>query len=202
MDVVAPGLNSIGPDVPIPSTDPFFPADLKPRAYDPDKAKGLLKQAGYGDGLDLTLYAYPGDKLDFAITYKETAKAAGININVVNWPHATYWDQVYMKKNFIGDSWARLHTSTMLNTVFQSKSSSNEAKFNSPQVDTLLADAVKTTDLSKQQQMYGEALHIIDKSAACLIPGWEPQVYGVGTKVKGVVVTNGLQAYFDGAYFA
>jgi len=90
----------------------------------------------------------------------------------------------------------------MLNTVFQSKSASNEAKFNSPELDGLLADAVKTTDLSKQQQMYGQALHIIDKSAACLIPGWEPQVYGVGTKVKGVEITNGIQAYFDSAYFA
>jgi peptide/nickel transport system substrate-binding protein len=202
MDVVAPGMNKIGPDVPVPSSDPFFPDDLQPRAYDPDKAKGLLKQAGHGDGLDLTLYAYPGDKLDFALAYKESAKAAGININVINWPHATYWDQVYMKKPFIGDSWARLHTSTILNTVFQSASSSNESRFNSPELDKLLADAVKTTDLSQQKQMYGQALHIIDKSAACLIPGWEPQVYGVKTTLQGVEIVNGLQAYFDGAHFA
>jgi ABC-type transport system substrate-binding protein len=90
----------------------------------------------------------------------------------------------------------------MLNAVFQSKSSSNESKFSSPELDNLLAEAVKTTDLSKQQSMYGDALHIIDKSASCLIPGWEPQVYGVGTKVKGVSITNGLQAYFDSAYLA
>lgn len=202
MDVVAPGQNTIGPDVPVPASDPFFPSDLQPRSYDPDKAKGLLKQAGYGDGLNLTLYAYPGDKLDFALSYKETAKAAGININVINWPHATYWDQVYMKKPFIGDSWARLHTSTILNTVFQSQSSSNESKFNSPELDRLLAQAVRTTDLSQQKQIYGDALHLIDKSAACLIPGWEPQVYGVSTKLQGVTVVNGLQSFFDGAYFA
>lgn len=202
MGVVAPGFDMWGPDVPVPSTDPYFPPDLVARPYDPEKAKSLLKSAGFGDGLKLDLYAYQGDKLDAAVTYKETAAPAGIDINVIKWPGDTYYDQIYLKKPFIADSWARLHVSTALSTIFDSKSSNNEAKYYNDHLDMLIAEGVKTTDVDKQKQIYGEALTLIDKESSMLIPGWEPQVYGVSNKLKDVVIVNGLQSYFDQAYFA
>jgi len=40
MDVVAPGLNAIGPDVPVPKTDPFFPSDLQAARLRPGQGQG------------------------------------------------------------------------------------------------------------------------------------------------------------------
>jgi len=202
MGVVAPGFDMTGPDIPVPVSDPFYPPDLVAREYDPERAKSLLKAAGFGDGLKLDLYAYQGDKLDAAVTYKETAAPAGIDINVIKWPGETYYDQIYLKKPFIADSWARLHISTALSTIFDSKSANNEAKFYSDHLDKLIAEAVTTTDVDKQKQIYGEALTLIDRESTMLIPGWLPQVYGVSNKLKDVVIVNGLQSYFDEAYFA
>lgn len=202
MGVVAPGFDMTGPDIPIPATDPYYPPDLVAREYDPERAKALLKDAGFGDGLTLDLYAYQGDKLDCAVTYKETAKPAGININVIKWPGDTYYDQIYLKKPFIGDSWARLHISTALSTIYDSKSSNNEGKFSSERLDMLIAEGVKTTDIALQKEIYADALTLIDKEASLLIPGWLPQVYGISNKLKDVKIVNGLQSYFDEAYFA
>jgi peptide/nickel transport system substrate-binding protein len=79
MSLVAPNAYLTGPDIPVPPSDPFYPAGLKAFAYDPDHAKHLVQQAGYRDGLDLTLYAYEGDKLDAALAFKQSAQPAGIH---------------------------------------------------------------------------------------------------------------------------
>jgi peptide/nickel transport system substrate-binding protein len=203
MNVVAPDLGRPGADVPIPQSDLFHPAGLQPRPYDPEQAKALLKEAGFGDGLDLTLYAYKGDKLDCALAYKDTAAAAGINVRVVNWPHATYWDQVWMKKPFVGDSWARLHASAILPQVFGSRSSSNESHFKNAAFDRLLAEALRTPEEARQKEIYGEAIRIVDDHSSALIPGWYPNVLGKSKKVNDVqVASGGALVYLDSAWLA
>jgi peptide/nickel transport system substrate-binding protein len=198
MNAVLPGGYQVGPDVPVPISDPFFPSGLKAYPYDPDYSQHLLRKAGYKDGLDLTLYAYQGDKLDDALAYQQTAKAAGINIHVVTWPHATYWTQVYLAKPFIGDSWARLHTSVILQEAFVSQP--NEFHWDSPGFNSLCAAALRTTDEARQKTLYGDALTILNEHCSGLIPGWVHQVYGAGRNVEGVELTNGGQVYFDTAY--
>ena len=44
---------------PIPSRAPGAAPELKPHEYDPDKAKALLKEAGYPDGFEVTVYSFP-----------------------------------------------------------------------------------------------------------------------------------------------
>jgi peptide/nickel transport system substrate-binding protein len=200
MSVVAPNAYLTGPDIPVPASDPFYPSGLTAYPYDPDTAKGLIRKAGYRDGLNLTLYAYEGDKLDAALAYKQTAQPAGINVKVVTWPHATYWTQVWLKKPFVGDSWARLHTSVILQEAFAAVP--NEFHWASTKFNGLLTSAVATTDESKQKTLYGDALTMLNDSVAGIIPGWEPQLYGASAKLHGVQLSNGAQVFLDGAYFA
>jgi peptide/nickel transport system substrate-binding protein len=200
MSVVAPNAYLTGPDVPVPESDPFYPAGLQPYPYDPVTAKGLLKKAGYRDGLDLTLYAYEGDKLDAALAFKQTAQPAGINVHVITWPHATYWTQVWLKKPFVGDSWARLHTSVILQEAFAAQP--NEFHWNSSKFGGLINSAVATTDEARQKTLYGDALTMLNDTVSGIIPGWEPQLYGGTDKLHGVQLSNGGQVFLDSAYFA
>jgi peptide/nickel transport system substrate-binding protein len=200
MSVVAPNSYLTGPDIPVPESDPFYPQGLKAYPYDPAYAKHLLQKAGYRDGLSLTLYAYEGDKLDAALAYKQTAKPAGININVVTWPHATYWTQVWLKKPFVGDSWARLHTSVILQEAFSAQP--NEFHWKSDKFDNLLSSAVASTDTARQKVLYGDALTMLNDSVSGIIPGWEPQLYGASATLQGVELANGGQVFLDSAYFA
>ncbi|MHB8618441.1 MAG: ABC transporter substrate-binding protein, partial [Chloroflexota bacterium] len=195
MSVVAPGIDVFTPDIPIPPTDKFYPSGLKPRPYDPAKAKSLLKQAGFANGLKIDLYAYQGDKLDTVVSYKSTAQAAGINVNVINWPHATFFTQIFKKKPAIGISVARLHITQALPRLYSSTGDLNLTHYHNAKFDAIVTQATGTTDESKQKQLFGDALAMINDGAANVIPGWEGQVYGKSLKVTGVVAANGGQVY-------
>jgi peptide/nickel transport system substrate-binding protein len=200
MSVVAPGIDALSPDMPIPTSDKFYPAGLQPREYDPDKAKSLLKSAGH-DNLSIDVWAYQGDKLDTVVSYKSTAAAAGIKVNVQNVPHDTFFSDDFLKKPAIGISVARLHISQALPRIYGKDGDLNLTHFHNAQVDQLVQAAISSTDEATQKKNFGDALTIINNSAANVIPGWEGQVYGLSNKVTGMEATNGGQVYQTTTYF-
>lgn len=66
-----------------PSTNGYQP-DLKPYPYDPEKAKALLAEAGYGDGLDLVaeLITIQSDYTDTAQFVAADLKKIGVNLEL------------------------------------------------------------------------------------------------------------------------
>jgi peptide/nickel transport system substrate-binding protein len=196
MGVVAPGIDLISPDIPVPSTDPFFPAGLVPREYDPDKAKSLLKDAGM-DPLKIDVYAYQGDKLDTVVTYKSTSAAADITVNVQNVPHDTFFSDIFKKKPAIGISVARLHVSQALPRLYSKDGDLNLTHFQDDKLDQLVAAAMASPDEATQKKNFGDALTIVNDSAANVITGWEGQVYGTRKNISGINAVNGGQVYLS-----
>jgi peptide/nickel transport system substrate-binding protein len=78
------GKGSIAHDHPIPPNDPHFASQHVPPAYDTGLAKSLLEQAGYPNGIDLTLVTSPAGApmVEMAVAMKERAKPAGIRIDI------------------------------------------------------------------------------------------------------------------------
>ena len=76
---------------------PVIPAycEIETPKYDPDRAKSLLAEAGYPDGIDVTLTFGSGWSMDVsnAETLKADAEAAGIRITLNPVPISAYWDQ-------------------------------------------------------------------------------------------------------------
>jgi peptide/nickel transport system substrate-binding protein len=201
MSVVAPGVNITTADIPVPPTDQFYPAGLKAKDYDPEKARSLLKKAGYGKGLDITMYAYEGDKLDTAVSYKSTAASAGINVKVANVPHATFFSEDFLKKPCIAISVARLHVAQGLPELYFKTGALNMTHFDSAKFEGLVTSATGSTTVARQKTLFGDALEIINNNASNVIPGWEHQEYGMSTSLFGVKASNGGQVYLGGAYF-
>ena len=71
---------SAGPVLPVSS---YYPEDAKPYPYDPSKAKELLKEAGYADGLTAELWIanFP-DRVSGATVLQSMLAEVGIKVNV------------------------------------------------------------------------------------------------------------------------
>ena len=198
-DAVAPGIDLLTPDIPIPPSDPYYPKGMKVPHYDPEKAKSLLASAGYSSGLDIDIYAYQGDKLDTVVAYKSTAQAAGINVNIQNVPHDTFFSADFLKKPAIGISVARLHIAQTMTREYLAGGSLNLVHFNDDRVTNLIKQGLGTVNESKAKQLFGEALTIVNDNAAHVIPGWEGQVYGKSKNVTGIELSNGGTVYLANA---
>ncbi|CAN0135775.1 unnamed protein product, partial [Chrysoparadoxa australica] len=102
------GHGRVGNDTPIGPANQYFAADMEQTSYDPDKAKFYLKEAGM-TSLDIDLSAsnaaFEG-AVDAAQLYQASAKAAGININLVQEPADGYWSNVWLKKPFCACYWS------------------------------------------------------------------------------------------------
>ena len=98
MKVVARGYGELGNDNPIGPANVYRATtdELPQRQYDPDKAKYHLKKAGF-DSLNVQFHAAEtgfGGSIDAGQLMAETARPAGINIEVVREPDDGYWSNV------------------------------------------------------------------------------------------------------------
>jgi peptide/nickel transport system substrate-binding protein len=96
------GYGELGNDNPIGPANIYRATadELPQRAYDPEKAKFHLKKAGY-DKLSIQFHAADtgfSGSVDAGSLMAESARSAGLDIEVVREPNDGYWSNVWMKK--------------------------------------------------------------------------------------------------------
>lgn len=172
IDKVLLGHGSLGNDHPIGPSYSYHDADLEQRAYDPDKAKYHLKQAGL-DSLDLDVSASSaayGGAVDATLLLQESAKAAGININVVREAVDGFWNEVYMNKPIFTNYWGGYtRASEMLSTGYLPDAAWNESQFKSEQFVKILNEANAELDQAKRREMMSTLQRIVHDEAGQLI---------------------------------
>lgn len=154
------GYGTVGNDQPISSSYQYYNPDIEQRAYDPDRAKSLLKKAGF-DTLAVQLFVSEtpfAGATDSAVLYKEHAAKAGIDIDVAKVPEDGYWDNVWAKKPLCAARWSGRVTEDIaiggIYTTNAIKAGWNETHMSDPRVDQLVVSARKELDEAKRRQMY------------------------------------------------
>ncbi len=180
------GYGSVGNDHPIASSMPYHASDLEQTAYDPERARFHLKQAGL-DGLDLDLYTsdglYPG-AVDGVTIYKENLGAAGINLEVKREPVDGYFSNVFMRKPFVASYWgARPTADLMFTTAYSSEAKWNESRFNNPAFDKLLVEARVELDESKRAEMYRDMQAMVRETGGTVVPLFADNVFAASDKI-------------------
>ena len=100
------GFGTLGNDFPVNDTYALFPEGIEQRAYDPDKAAFHYKKSGHSGSVLLRTseVAFPG-AVDASVLFQESAKKAGIELEVKREPADGYWTNVWNAKPFCASYW-------------------------------------------------------------------------------------------------
>jgi len=120
---------------------------------DPDKARQLLKEAGYPDGVSFTINAKKDPAWEIAAVQAmvEQWKECGINADINVMPQAQFWD-VWDKFDCGFVEWAHRPLGFMvLSLGFRTGVPWNPTMFADQEFDDLLTEAEGTLDLDKRK---------------------------------------------------
>ena len=169
-----------GDDQPIaPGMYPLAPASRTPGKQDYAKAKALLADAGFPNGIDITAtYIDKASDGGFTDGWAQflVGQAAPAGIRLTLKPDPKYWD-TWLKDwgpNTIGlSNWGQKNTaSEMFNLAYYSKGIWNETHWINPDFDALLATFDSTLDEAARKGQLVQLCDLLATQGSVMIPGW------------------------------
>ncbi|SFR35457.1 ABC transporter substrate-binding protein [Litoreibacter janthinus] len=195
VDKILQGHGKVANDHPIGPANQYYAADLEQNSYDPDKSKFYLKEAGM-DSLSVDLSAanaaFSG-AVDAAQLYQASAKAGGININVVQEPDDGYWSNVWLKKPWCACYWSgRVTEDWMFSTAYESGVPWNDTSWENARFQELLLSARAELDSAKRKEQYTEMQMLMSKEGGTVIPMYANYVDAHSTKLANSGTTGNV----------
>jgi peptide/nickel transport system substrate-binding protein len=186
VDKVLRGYGYLGNDHPIPRLNKYYAKELPQREYDPDKAKFHLKKAGQLDHtfkLHAADAAFPG-AVDASVLMQESAKKAGIKIQVVREPDDGYWENVWIKKEWVQCYWSgRATADWMFSIAYTADANWNDTFWKHPRFNQLIKAARAELNEKKRREMYVECQRIVRDEGATPVPAFALQLSAASKKV-------------------
>jgi len=175
--------------------------------YNPEKARALLKEAGYPDGIKLELNAGAdwSDVMRFAEILKEDARPAGLELVVKTMPVSQYWEK-WTELGLGITPWTHRSLSTMvLNLAYGADDEGrpvawNETRWVDQEFNQLLNQANGTLDVDQRRQIFCKLEKIQQERGSIGIPFWQNLWMVTGKKLKGVKPHPNLFMLFNEAY--
>jgi len=186
------GEGTLGHDTHIAQIHPGYCPKPIPE-YNPEKAKELLKQAGYPNGIDVTLSVGSGfkEQVRQAEIIKEDAAAAGFRIKIDPVPNKVYWGK-WNEYPFSITRWRhRPQPSMTMSMAYTANSDGTPAKYNeSHWVDKefidLLNQATSTVELEKRKQIFCKLEDIQMTRGTVGIPYWSNFWFAASKRVMNI----------------
>lgn len=178
---------------------------LSPYPYDPEKAKQLLAEAGYADGLELTLSA-PSARygLDREITMQMAAylEEVGVKVDLNYMELGTFLDQLdaHELTDLVWIGWAALVNPTVENLILTSGHVDNSATWSNSQFDEIYGKLASELDSAKATE-YNMQLQEIAWEECPWVWLWKlPQYNGMNNRVKWDVRCDGYYDLFNASF--
>ena len=190
--VIVGEYGTIHNDQPVVQGTPFW-ADLPPLAYDLERAKELLAEAGYPDGLEVTLSVAEilPRVVDAAVILQEMMKAANITVTIDKVSLDTYWAEKYAQTPFFLDYWPTFSEPDVpLSLAYMAGGSFNVSNWSDPHLAELIIQAHGTQDMAARQTLYTEVQELISQEGAVIAPYVPSLLMATQTKVQGLVAPS------------
>jgi peptide/nickel transport system substrate-binding protein len=176
--------------------------------YDPQRAKQLLTEAGYADGIDVNLAVgtWP-EVVRYAEILKQDAAPAGFRINIQTMPTSQYWDK-WTEVDLGITPWMHRPIGTMvLNLAYIADSAGkpvpwNETRWSDPEFSKLLTEANGILNVDERRKVFCKLEDIQQQRGSIGIPFWRNAWYVLSKKVQNVQGVPPLYMTFNEAWLA
>ena len=162
----------------------YFP--LPPLVRDVDGAKKLLAEAGYPDGLTLSIDVGNTDgpwQQTACEIWRDQLKDIGVTLNINVMPASKFWE-IWDKTPFGATAWTHRPLGTMaLSLAYRTGVPWNETHYANPEFDAALDDAEATLDVEARKAKMEKVEKILQDSAVMLQAVWRPVFTMVGNHV-------------------
>lgn len=201
--MVAIALEDIGDpgnDHPFPVFSPFL-ADIPLKEPDIEGAKALLADAGYPDGIDLTLTTSEvrAGMVPLATALQEMCRPAGINIELDVAPPDNYWSEVWLNRPFFCSNWGfRPSIDETLSLQFVTDGKWNEGRYGTAEIDAAVAAGRAASDPAERSTQYEVVQRGLNgEGGAVVVPYFRPVIQARTTAVQGYVPHPAQWMYLD-----
>ncbi len=182
------GLAEIANDQPVPPMNPFYNAELKPRAFDPEKAKALFQKAGVlGQTIPIVTSEAAASAIDMAVIVQQAGAGIGMKFDIQRVPSDGYWSKYWLKAPIhFGNINPRPTADILFSLLYASDAPWNESQFKSEKFDKMLIEARGQLDVAKRKAIYNEMQVMVANEAGTAIPVFISNVDAITDKVKGL----------------
>jgi peptide/nickel transport system substrate-binding protein len=190
-DVVQGGHGVVGEDHPVgPAYPTYHDEQVGAPEQDLDRARSLLANAGYPDGLDLTLNLPDfGNFPELAVVLKEQWSEIGVQVDVQIQPESVYYAEggPWMTVDFGITGWGhRPYPQFYLDLMLTCDAKWNETRFCNEAFDRLVDVAGSSLDLEERTQAYSEIQRLLVERGPIIIPYFFSQNAVVRDRVVGL----------------
>ena len=182
------GLAEIANDQPVSPANPYHNKALKPKAYDPEKAKHHFEKAGVlGQTIPVITSDAASSAVDMAVLIQQSAEKIGLKLDVQRVPSDGYWSNYWLKAPVhFGNINPRPTPDILFSLLYASTAPWNESQYKSEKFDRMLIEARGSLDEAKRRAIYDEMQVMVSEEAGTAIPVYISNVDAISQKLKGL----------------
>lgn len=203
MELAYRGRGALGEDHHVAPIHPdYAPMDVPAQDY--DRARALLAEAGFADGLDLTLTVKrdPSWEVAVAQALANMCRPAGIRIELDILPNEQYWP-VWNTVDFGFTAWTHRPLGVMaLNIAYRSGAPWNESHYANPAFDRVLDLASATLDVAERRTHMAALQKMLQDDAVIAQPLWRSVFAVAKDRVRNFRLHPTLAHQFNGVWLA
>ncbi len=195
------GLGVTGRDTPIGPVYGDYYLDLPEPEREVEKAKELLAEAGYEEGLEITLYTQEASPVpDIAAIWKEQMSEIGVEVDIQLLPSEVYYYDglTWLEAGFGITPWGFRHSpQPYLDLAYKCGADWNETHWCDEELEELIAAAAREMDHWERVRLYHEIQEIFIERGPIIVPFFLDNLWAAHKRVKGLQPTGTLGTDMD-----